>query len=489
MPFTEASFTAEKQSSFRSAIAATAMVPTQNVVIVAMNEVSVRRAASLDITTQIRVADDAAASSLVSSWDTKTLNTNLKRQGIPEATSVSQPVKKSASVRQEENNSGVFPPNTVVIATVVVVVSVIMLMAICLFNCVTCKQSMLPRDRSTTSDQIREEQKERGIEETASNFTSDAIGADVSGGGQVLARGLTPMHQLAPHSVEIERKMEWPRTVEMVRGHKGMVGFDFFRNDGLTSGPCHIWHITPNSPADESGCFKVGDAIFEIDGESVLNLGMQEIRSLMSGLPNSRMTVLLQADSDMHIWVKELKQREERNLAISTHNGTAAASLAASLLPSPFEPDQQSPTVALEEVRTRVPRLQAALQSDSQKNIAHSSPSPLRYLEGRSELIANQDPVIVSLKAELGIKTQQQHPLPLPLSLLPPPPTNARRPYVTPDKAAAVPVPGSSAAVASAAAAAAKAAISIAAAKAAFEEASAASANAQAAVSSRRVLF
>jgi len=457
-----------------------------------MKEVSFRRATSLDITTQVRVADDAAATSLVSSWDTKTLNSNLKRQGIPEATSVSQPVKKSVSVGQEENNSGVFTPNTVVIVTVVVVVSVLMLVAMCLFDFVTCKirkQSMLSRDRCTTSDQIREEQTERGIEETASNFTSDAVGADASGGGQVLARGLTPMHQLAPHSVEIEREMEWPRTVEMVRGDKGMVGFDFFRNDGLTSGPCHIWHITPNSPADESRCFRVGDAIFEIDGESVLNLGMQEIRSLMSGLPNSRMTVLLQADSDMHIWVKELKQREERNLAISTHNGAGAASLTASLLPSPFEPDQQSPTVALEGVRTRVPRLQAALQSDSQKNIAHSS--PLRYLEGRSELIANQDPVIVSLKAELGIKTQQQqqHPLPLPLSLLSPPSTNARRPYVTPDKAAAVPVSGSSAAVVSAAAAAAKAANSIAAAKAAFEEASAASANAQAAVSPRRVLF
>jgi hypothetical protein len=105
MPFTKAAFTAEKQSSFRSAVAATAMVPAENVAIVAVQEVSTRRAAtSLEVKTQIRIKDDAAASSLVASWDTKTLNTELKKQGIPEATSVSQPVKRSS---KEENNADI----------------------------------------------------------------------------------------------------------------------------------------------------------------------------------------------------------------------------------------------------------------------------------------------------------------------------------------------------------------------------------------------
>ena len=92
----------------------------------------------------------------------------------------------------------------------------------------------------------------------------------------------------APHSVEMVREVALPRTVEMLRGDKGMVGLNVFRPDSFTSGPCHIWEIAPNSAAGNAGCFRVGDAILAIDGESVLNIGLQEIRSLLSGLPNSR---------------------------------------------------------------------------------------------------------------------------------------------------------------------------------------------------------
>jgi hypothetical protein len=92
----------------------------------------------------------------------------------------------------------------------------------------------------------------------------------------------------APHSVEMVRELALPRTVEMLRGDKGMVGLNVFRPDFFTSGPCHIWEIAPNSAAGNVGCFRVGDAILAIDGESVLNIGLQEIRSLLSGLPNSR---------------------------------------------------------------------------------------------------------------------------------------------------------------------------------------------------------
>jgi len=92
----------------------------------------------------------------------------------------------------------------------------------------------------------------------------------------------------APHSVEMVRELALPRTFHMLRGDKGMVGLNVFRPDSLTSGPCHIWEIAPNSTAANAGCFRVGDAILAIDGKSVLNIGLQEIRSLLSGLPNSR---------------------------------------------------------------------------------------------------------------------------------------------------------------------------------------------------------
>jgi hypothetical protein len=89
LPIARAVFTAEKESLFRWAVAATVKVPDENVTIVCIEEVAARRVASTDITTQIRVTDDtddAALSRLQSSWDTNTLNTNLKSKGLPEAT-------------------------------------------------------------------------------------------------------------------------------------------------------------------------------------------------------------------------------------------------------------------------------------------------------------------------------------------------------------------------------------------------------------------
>ena len=72
-------------------------MPEENVSIVSMKEVAARRTASLDLTTQVRVNDDTAATSLVSSWSMKTLNLHLKNMGltlVSEATLASEPVKK-----------------------------------------------------------------------------------------------------------------------------------------------------------------------------------------------------------------------------------------------------------------------------------------------------------------------------------------------------------------------------------------------------------
>ncbi len=164
-----------------------------------------------------------------------------------------------------------------------------------------------------------------------------SLAGEASAGGEI-ARGLPPQRQLAPHSVK------------MVRSEQGKVGLIFFRDEGITSGPWHIWEIVRNSPADNSGCFRVGDAILAVDGKSVLNLGLQETAGLFAGLPNSRVTVLLQADRDMNAKVKELV---ERKLADSTL-GDAAASMAATLpAPSPcFELEQQSPATSTQPCRT-----------------------------------------------------------------------------------------------------------------------------------------
>ena len=164
------------------------------------------------------------------------------------------------------------------------------------------------------------------------------LAGEASAGGEI-ARGLPPQRQLAPHSVK------------MVRSEQGKVGLIFFRDEGITSGPWHIWEIVRNSPADNLGCFRVGDAILAVDGTSVLNLGLQETAGLFAGLPNSRVTVLLQADQDMNAKVKELSKLGERKLADSTL-GDAAASMAATA-PSPcFELEQQSAATSTQPCRT-----------------------------------------------------------------------------------------------------------------------------------------
>jgi hypothetical protein len=135
LPIARAVFTAEKESSFRWAVAATVKVPDENVTIVSIEEVAARRVASIDITTQIRVTavtDDAALSSLESSWETNTLNTNLKSKGLPEATfatfsldSSSQAASKNggqtASTTPAPTAVGGSVDSTIIIAVVCVV--------------------------------------------------------------------------------------------------------------------------------------------------------------------------------------------------------------------------------------------------------------------------------------------------------------------------------------------------------------------------------
>ena len=100
--------TAQRQLSFRLAVSATAQVPEENVTIASMEEVTaVRRAVSLDIITQVLVNDDAAATSLLSSWSTMTLNMYLKNAGLPDAILVSMTVKKRPTDTIEEGTKQV----------------------------------------------------------------------------------------------------------------------------------------------------------------------------------------------------------------------------------------------------------------------------------------------------------------------------------------------------------------------------------------------
>ncbi len=110
LPLQKAFFTATalRQLSFRLAVAARAHVPENNVTIAAMEEVAAaRRAVRLDIMTQVRVNDDAAATSLLSSWSTTTLNMHLKSAGLPDAILISMTVKKRPTDTVEEGTKQV----------------------------------------------------------------------------------------------------------------------------------------------------------------------------------------------------------------------------------------------------------------------------------------------------------------------------------------------------------------------------------------------
>ncbi len=110
LPLEKAFFTATalRQLSFRLAVAATAHVPEENVTISAMEEVAVsHRAVSLDIITQIRVNDDAAATKLLSSWSTITMNMYLKSAGLPDAILMSMTVKNRLTDTVEDRTKQV----------------------------------------------------------------------------------------------------------------------------------------------------------------------------------------------------------------------------------------------------------------------------------------------------------------------------------------------------------------------------------------------
>ncbi len=114
LPLEKAFFTATalRQLSFHLAVAATARVPEENVTIAAMEEVAAsRRAVSLDIITQIRVNDDAAATRLLSSWSTITLNMYLKSAGLPDAILMSLTVKNRPTDTVEDRTKQVLQSN------------------------------------------------------------------------------------------------------------------------------------------------------------------------------------------------------------------------------------------------------------------------------------------------------------------------------------------------------------------------------------------
>jgi len=102
------------------------------------------------------------------------------------------------------------------------------------------------------------------------------------------------------------------KSVSVVRSDEGGVGLRFTRSaDGPEKGPFYVYDVTENGPAHKTGQINVGDAIHEVDGHAVQDLGLEETMALMRGPPASTVTFVLHHDPDGQAMVKEVKRCDQ----------------------------------------------------------------------------------------------------------------------------------------------------------------------------------
>ena len=91
-----------------------------------------------------------------------------------------------------------------------------------------------------------------------------------------------------------------PRTklVSVVRSDAGSVGLSFTRKLGEEKGPFYVYDVKENGPAHKTGQINVGEAIHEIHGRKVHDLGLENAIALMRGPPASKVTIMLHNDLD-----------------------------------------------------------------------------------------------------------------------------------------------------------------------------------------------
>ena len=99
------------------------------------------------------------------------------------------------------------------------------------------------------------------------------------------------------------------KRVSVKRGDgDGSVGLAFVRRKGR-AGPLHISWIVPGGSAEKTGQIKVGDAILEIDGQSVVELDLERAVCLFRGAPGSNLCLLIQCypQGSAHVCDSELE--------------------------------------------------------------------------------------------------------------------------------------------------------------------------------------
>ena len=109
MPYTMADFNAEKQSQYKTAVAAAASVPISRVIIVDITEAR-RRAGSVKVGTRIQASDSAGVDSLVSALGTgdaliDNINTQLEANGLSKSTGITAQTLASSDVDPSSSTS------------------------------------------------------------------------------------------------------------------------------------------------------------------------------------------------------------------------------------------------------------------------------------------------------------------------------------------------------------------------------------------------
>jgi hypothetical protein len=96
--------------------------------------------------------------------------------------------------------------------------------------------------------------------------------------------------------------------VSLVRSDAGSVGLSFTRKPGEEKGPFYVYDVIENGPAHKTGQINVGEAIHEIDGRKVHDLGLEKAIAVMRGPPASIVGILLHNDPDGKRIVEEVKR-------------------------------------------------------------------------------------------------------------------------------------------------------------------------------------
>jgi C-terminal processing protease CtpA/Prc len=83
------------------------------------------------------------------------------------------------------------------------------------------------------------------------------------------------------------------KIISLTRSDIGMIGITFYRPGNALSGPFRVREVLQAGPADMCGLIRAGDLIWQVDGQDVHGLAVDEMSLLLCGPPHSQLTLVI----------------------------------------------------------------------------------------------------------------------------------------------------------------------------------------------------